>query len=554
MEDRAKKLDFRVPEQLMVKTMKLQKIALLSVYHKDGIVEFAQRLITLGWRIISSGGTAKTLSEAGVSVEDVAKLTGRKAILGHRVVTLDPAIHGGLLATEDMRIELKELGFPWIDLVCVDLYPLKEAIVNPEATTMSVIDQTDIGGPTMLRSAAKGRRIVIADPGDRAEVLTWIENGQPDKESMLTKLAAKAEGIIADYCLASARFHSKGKIDGMVGTQVRECKYGENGWQKPAGLYTTQTNDSLAVDQFCLITKNKVPGFVNECDHDRLLQTITHIAAAFDLNYGTVPYIAVVVKHGNACGAGIGESPIDALKGMIDGDPIAIFGGVMITNFPIDNTELDCVRTYKSTESKRFLSGIIAPQIYDDASEELAKSNCYLQEVTELENLTQESLLTGAMLRPVRGGFLKQQAFTFVLNLSSELNSVTTGFALTSAQRQDILLAWAIGSTSTSNTITLVRHGILIGNGTGQQDRVKAAELSVERARRGAHKIEGSVAYSDSFFPFPDGVEVLTKAGVKAIFASSGSRGDEAVVEHCVNAGVTLCMLPDTVCRGFYGH
>ncbi len=183
--------------------------ALISVFNKDGIEEFARGLVDLGWEIISSGGTAKVLAAAGIPVTDVAEITGQPAILGHRVVTLHPAIHGGLLATEDMKGELDKLGYPWIDLVCVDLYPLKEEIARDEATTESVIEKTDIGGPTMLRSAAKGRRIVICDAADRKLVLNWIREGRPREGEIVTELAAKVEGVIADYCLASARFHSK---------------------------------------------------------------------------------------------------------------------------------------------------------------------------------------------------------------------------------------------------------------------------------------------------------------------------------------------------------
>lgn len=190
--------------------------ALISVFNKDGIISFAKTLIDIGWTIISSGGTARVLSEAGLIVTDVAEISGLPAVLGHRVVTLVPHIHGGLLATEDQRAELNQLGYPWIDLCCVDFYPLKQAIEDPNATEMSVIEKTDIGGPTMVRSAAKGRRIVVVDPADRVRVLEWIKAGQPDQEAFKRQLAAKAEGIVADYCLQAARFHSDGAITGSV--------------------------------------------------------------------------------------------------------------------------------------------------------------------------------------------------------------------------------------------------------------------------------------------------------------------------------------------------
>jgi len=191
-------------------------IALISVFNKDGIDTFARGLVDLGWGLISSGGTARVLNEVGLPVTDVAEISGLPAVLGHRVVTLVPQIHGGLLATEDQRQELDELGYPWIDLCCVDFYPLKQAIEDPNATEMSVIEKTDIGGPTMVRSAAKGRRVVVVDPADRARVLEWIKAGKPNEAVFKRQLAAKAEGIVADYCLQAACFHSGGAITGSV--------------------------------------------------------------------------------------------------------------------------------------------------------------------------------------------------------------------------------------------------------------------------------------------------------------------------------------------------
>ncbi|MCW1892609.1 MAG: hypothetical protein KIH65_005255 [Candidatus Uhrbacteria bacterium] len=185
-----------------------KKTALLSVYSKQGIVEFAQGLIELGdWEIISSGGTYKTLTKAGVPAKDVAEITGLGPILGHRVVTLHPAIHGGLLATPEMKPELDALGYPWIDLVCVDLYPIREAIEKPGATIESVLEQTDIGGPTMLRSAAKGGRIAICQANQREGILEWIRKGYPQREAVIQLLRGEVERVIAEYCQLSAAFH-----------------------------------------------------------------------------------------------------------------------------------------------------------------------------------------------------------------------------------------------------------------------------------------------------------------------------------------------------------
>src|SRR3989344_1659719 len=216
-----------------------QKTALISVYNKEGIADFARELTSLGWKIISSGGTAKHLSGAGIPVTDVAEITGMPAILSHRVVTLHPKIQGGLLAldTPEHLAELEKYGIPYIDMVCCDLYPLEDEVGNPSATRQSVIEKTDIGGPTMIRSGAKGRRITICDPADRPQAIEWLKNGEPERGEFLNNLAAKDDEAIARYCGLSAEYHSNGKYKNIFGKRFLECAYGENAYQKPARFY-----------------------------------------------------------------------------------------------------------------------------------------------------------------------------------------------------------------------------------------------------------------------------------------------------------------------------
>src|SRR5208337_1636701 len=532
------------------------KVALLSVYHKKGIVEFAKALVALGWRILASGGTAKTLSEAGISVQDVASLAGGQAILGHRVVTLSREVHAGLLArvTEEDTKEMKRLGIPYIDLVCVDLYPLHDEIKKPGSTMESVIEKTDIGGPTMLRSAAKGRRIVICDPADRQFVIEWLQKGQPDKDKVITMLCAKAEYIVSEYCLASARYHSAGELDGLVGTKILTCKYGENGYQTPAGLYSRGTDDCLALDKFKQVAGDS-PSYNNLCDIDRLLQTVTHIAAAFTFNFTALPNIAVAVKHGNPCGASVGKKIDDTLKKMIIGDKRAIFGGLVMTNFHIGAKEAKILLTYEMDKGKRrLLDGIIAPSFDKEAVKMLERKGdkCRFISNSALANLGQSGLDSAPRFRYVRGGFLKQPNYSYVPDLStSELEKIGN---IKDRDYPDILLAWAIGSTSNSNTVALVKGGYLIGNGTGQQDRVGGCKLAISRAKDAGHETKGAVAYSDSFFPFTDGPQVLAKAGIKIFFASSGSVMDKDVKAFCLKKNISLVLIPDKVGRGFFGH
>ncbi len=532
------------------------KVALLSVYHKTGIVEFAKSLVALGWRILASGGTAKTLSEAGIPVQDVASLVGGKAILGHRVVTLSREVHAGLLArvTEEDKKEMAQLGIPYIDLVCVDLYPLHDEIRKPGSTLESVIEKTDIGGPTMLRSAAKGRRIVICDPADRQFVIQWLKKGRPDNNKVIAMLCAKAEYIVSEYCLASARYHSDGELDGLVGTKIITCKYGENGYQTPAGLYSGGTDDSLALDKFEQVAGDS-PSYNNLCDIDRLLQTVTHISAAFTSNFKAAPNIAVAVKHGNPCGASVGKKVDDTLKKMIIGDKRAIFGGLVMTNFHIGAKEARILLTYEMDKGKRrLLDGIIAPSFDKEAVKMLERKGdkCRFISNRSLANLGQGSLDLSSRFRYVRGGFLKQPNYSYIPDLSApQLEKIGH---IRDRDYPDILLAWAIGSTSNSNTVTLVKGGYLIGNGTGQQDRVGGCKLAISRAKDAGHETKGAVAYSDSFFPFTDGPQVLAKAGIKTIFASSGSVMDKDVIAFCLKKKISLVLVPDKMGRGFFGH
>jgi phosphoribosylaminoimidazolecarboxamide formyltransferase/IMP cyclohydrolase len=527
-----------------------RRIALLSVYDKAGIVEFARDLLALGFDLISSGGTAKVLADAGVPVRDVADISGLQPILDHRVVTLVPQVHGGLLAkdTEAHRLDLAKINAPWIDLVCVDLYPLEDAI-RSGGTSEQVIEKTDIGGPTLLSSAAKGRRIVICDPTDRSRVLAWLKDGEPDRNAFLNELAAKADGVIAGYRLASARFHSGGRIDGFVGTQTLECKYGENAWQAPAGLFSTGTDDPLAIDKFKLIAGTP-PSYNNICDIDRALQTLSHMMGILPIAPANQMFCAVGVKHGNACGAGYsGTSKEDALHKMVKGDRRAIFGGSVMMNFPLDASLAETLLSAELLpgETRRLLDAIMAPSFSDEAVQMLQRKG---DKCRFLANPSLELAYIDRVprFRYVRGGFLRQPNYVFVPG------SIVVEGKPSKDALNDALMAWAVGSTSNSNTITLVKDGMLLGNAVGQQDRVGACKLAIQRARDAGHALQGAVAYSDSFFPFPDGPALLADAGIRTIFTSTGSVRDKETIALCEKRGVSLILVPDSQGRGFFGH
>lgn len=523
------------------------KNALLMAYDKTGIADFARGLVKEGYSIYGSKGTVGALAEDGVVATDIATIVG-DPILGHRVVSLSREIFAGILARDvaEDEEELARLNIPRFHLVAVDFYPLQAELADPSHTKASVIEKTDIGGPTAVRAAAKAGCVVVVDPADRERVLAWLAAGKPDEEVFLDTLAAKAEGIVAGYALASAEGRSDGQYAGTVGKRVAECKYGENAPQAPAGLYDTNTNDPLALPRFEIL-EGTPPSYNNWCDIDRLLQTATHIAAAYDVNRGSVPFIAVGAKHGNPCGAAIADTPREALEKMMNGDSLSIFGGLILANFPIDDELSEAL-------AGKMLDGIIAPSFEEGARERLRRKGdkCRFIANSALATLSRASLDTAPRTRYVRGGFLRQPNYTFVMDLTS--TDLAKHGTATPAQEDDMLLAWAVGSTSNSNTIALVKGGMLLGNGVGQQDRVGAANLAIVRATRSGHDLTGAAAYSDSFFPFPDAPQTLFDAGVTAILSTSGSKNDQLSIDLAAERNTALYLIPDSIGRGFFGH
>ncbi len=326
---------------------------------------------------------------------------------------------------------------------------------------------------------------------------------------------------------------------------------GENGSQTPATLFSAGTDDPLALDKFKVI-EGAPPSYNNWCDVDRLLQTMTHLSAAWKLNFGYFPYVSLGAKHGNCCGAAV--SQVANVSKMVSGDTRAIFGGVIMVNFEVDGSVAYHMASAMPDGKARF-DGVIAPSFNDEAIQTLsrAKGKCRLMVNPALEKDT-VPLDTGPRFRCVRGGFLVQPAYTFLLDFNDPEMKVYG--AKNKDTEADLLVAWGVGCTSNSNTITIVKDGMLIGNGVGQQDRVGAAELAIRRAVGAGHgdKLKGAVAYSDSFFPFPDAPDLLIKEGIKAIFSTTGSINDKLTQELCGNNGVTLYQLPDAKARGFFGH
>ncbi len=530
--------------------MKNTDTALIMASDKKGIAEFAGELAALGFALYGSRGTVAHLQKAGIEATDIATIVG-PPILGHRVVSISREIAAATLArdVEEDIAELQRLGLPRFNLVCVDFYPLEAEIAKPESTRESVIEATDIGGPLSIRSGVKGGCLVICRSQDRLKAIEWLKAGRPDN-GFFEDQAARGEFEVSKYCMASGNYRSAGKYVGIFGEQAALCKYGENAWQTPAALFSSGTEDLLALDKFDVV-EGTSPSYNNWCDIDRLLQTMTHIVAALSANGLQVPFLAIGGKHGNPCGAAMGNDTGEVLRKMMAGDPLAIFGGLVMANFAID----DVIAAHLSG---KMLDGVIAPGFTGDTIAKLRRKGDKCRFIQNFALRMQGSVDTRGLLdktprfRYVRGGFLRQPNYTFVPLLKDP--GLQKFGAASEQELTDMLLAWAIGSTSNSNTITLVKNGELLGNGVGQQDRVGAAKLAIERAERSKHDLAGAVAYSDSFFPFPDGPKELIDRGVKAILTSSGSVRDKETIALCEGRGVVLYMVPDAAGRGFFGH
>jgi phosphoribosylaminoimidazolecarboxamide formyltransferase/IMP cyclohydrolase len=318
--------------------------------------------------------------------------------------------------------------------------------------------------------------------------------------------------------------------------------------------------------KFKLLTETSL-SYNNFCDRDKVLQTTTHIAAGFELNFGErAPFIAIAVKHGNACGVGLGAKPIDVLMKMIEGDVKAIHGGSIFTNFKIDEEEAEMLIHYSmKKDMRRLLDTVTAPDFSNVAIEILArkKGKCRIVSNINLANISINDVDKVERTRFIRNGFATQPNYTFIPDFKEANVEGDKDILNKENIISDLILSWAIGSTSNSNTITIVRDGKLLGNGVGQQDRVGAAKLAISRADDAAASLyesntkanlSNAIAYSDSFFPFSDGPKVLTERGIKIIFATSGSVNDKDVIESSRLDGATLVMFPDKTARGFAWH
>jgi phosphoribosylaminoimidazolecarboxamide formyltransferase/IMP cyclohydrolase len=487
--------------------------ALISVSDKSGIVELATKLAELGWELISTGGTAKALRSAGLAPKDVADITGFPEILDGRVKTLHPAVHGGLLARRDVPEHMNAIQahkITPIDLVVVNLYPFRETASRKDATAEDVVENIDIGGPSMLRSAAKNFEsvFVVVDPGDYERVLASIMVEDHDVD-LKRELAQKVYEHTAAYDSAIATWFAEQRGDLFPPTftaamqRAQSLRYGENPGQA-AAFYAERAGAGLAgLEQ----RGGKELSFNNLLDLEGALLAIEPFG---DL------IACAIVKHTTPCGLAVGTDPLDAYRKALACDPVSAFGSVIAFNRPVDAATAEVV-------SGLFVEVIVAPEFSDEAVETLGRK----------KNLR---VLQGTATWPtrsfdykrVRGGVLVQERAPTVIDTDGW--TVATKRKPTDGELEDLLFVWRSVAAVKSNAIVLARDGMTIGIGAGQMSRVDAAFMAVHKAKSAGHSTKGSVLGSDAFFPFRDGIDQANSAGVRAIVQPGGSVRDAEVI------------------------
>ncbi|MGH8911010.1 MAG: bifunctional phosphoribosylaminoimidazolecarboxamide formyltransferase/IMP cyclohydrolase [Acidimicrobiia bacterium] len=488
--------------------------ALVSVHDKSGLTAFAASLVDAGVEIVSSGGTARALGEAGIPVTPVEAVTGAAEMLGGRVKTLHPAIHGGILADladPRHRADLAERGIGSFQLVVANLYPFEQTLSRPEATDAELIEQIDIGGPTMVRAAAKNHAWVgiVTDPVQYEEVARAIADGGLDAE-LRRRLASQAFFRTASYDAAIVGWLHPGDLPEklvLAMERIDVLRYGENPHQGGAS-YRQLGKPSWWAD--ATLTQGKAMSFNNHLDAEAAWRLVNK----FDL-----PAV-VIVKHTNPCGVAVAPSGAEAYARAWDCDPVSAFGGVVGMNRPLDSATAELV-------VERFVEVVVAPAVDPAGADILAiKPN--------LRVLSAAPPVGGDLdLRRVDGGVVAQPRDV----VGEETWTVVSSRTPTDAQMGDLRFAWTVAAATKSNAIVVAIDGAAVGVGAGDQSRVGAAERALVRA---GERARGAVAASDAFFPFPDGLEVLAAAGVTAIVEPGGSVRDEEVIAAANEADVAL--------------
>jgi len=520
--------------------------ALLSVYDKTGVVELAQGLAELGWDLVSSGGTAKALSGADLAVTDVADLTGYPPILGHRVVTLHPKVHGGLLAdptNDEHRADMDAHGIEPIELVVSNLYPFGSAVEDFEHGGTGPVDVIDIGGPALVRAAAKNHAHVgvVVDPADYEPVLSELRaNGSLGDETR-RRLALKAFTTTSAYDAAVVNWLRE--VDASAAVETGESstpagdrfpasftvsltkaplalRYGENPHQA-AALYRTEGASPwwAAMSQHAGLALS----YLNLFDADAAWLAVHDLGRPWEGSSADRP-TCVIVKHANPCGVAVADDLVTAYQRAFDCDSRSAFGGIVALNRPIDEA------TVAAMEAAAQADVVIAPGYGEGVIDRLVakRKNTRLLEAPPPEP-------DPVHLRPVTGGMLVQEPHRFLADPSGW--EVVTERKPTEAERADAALAFRICGWVKSNSIVLVRDGAAWGIGAGQQSRVEAGQIAAAKA---AGRAAGGASASDAFYPFPDGIEAAAEAGVAVIVQPGGSVRDDQCIAKANELGLSM--------------
>jgi phosphoribosylaminoimidazolecarboxamide formyltransferase / IMP cyclohydrolase len=500
--------------------------ALISAYDKTGVATFARELTSLGVEVLASSGTAKVLVDERVPVTPLEELTGFGDLLGHRVVTLHPAVHGGILARRDVPDDLAQLeahGIAPIDLVCVNLYPFERTVGRLDVAWEEAIEQIDIGGPALLRAAAKNHAHVvpICRPEDYGPVVEEFRQRAEISPETRRALAARAFQRTAAYDAAVAGW--LGRDDAFPETYLpvferyMDLSYGENPHQR-AAYYAqkgARTHLLARVEQL----QGRPLSFNNLGD----------LSAARLLLLELEGPAAVIVKHGNPCGVGLAETIDEAYTKALAGDPVSAYGGVVVLNRPVGAALGKAI-------ARQFVEVVFAPG-YDDAALHELSARDKARVLVDGER--RAFVTTERDLRRVLGGLLLQDRDADGDPLDAM--DVACGDPDT-ATWEELLFAWTVAKHVTSNAIVLGRGGQTLGIGAGQMSRVDAVRIAVEKARQLGHSLEGAVLASDAFFPFADGPRLALEAGVAAIIQPGGSKRDAEVLAAVRDAGATMVL------------
>jgi phosphoribosylaminoimidazolecarboxamide formyltransferase / IMP cyclohydrolase len=512
------------------------KIAIVSTANKFGIVDFCEKLADHGYNILSTSGTLSALESAGISCRSLAKYINYPEILDGRVKTLHPLIHGGLLADRNNNQHLADLaqnGANLIDILVVNLYPFKEKLSLRSLTVKEMIEFIDIGGPTMLRAAAKNFSSVIPliDPADYNLITEYLDDLSKVPISLRRKLAAKVFATMADYDLSIAGYLSSFNEDnnlnidkfseygGFVGKRSIDLRYGENPQQKGAFYEPfSKTSDHW----------EKIAG--KELSYNNLLDLSAALSLIKGLNDNLedTEKTVAILKHTNPCGVAIANSSLSALISAQSGDPRSHFGGIIVTSHGVDE---ELARKISET----FYEIVVAPSFSEEARGVLTKKLA-LRLITYNKEYREPR-----EFRSVEGGYLQQESDLSRFSLD-DLQTVSG--ELNKELQKELALAWNICRFVKSNAIVLVKNRALLGVGAGQMSRIDSTEIAINKAKSFNHDLQGAVAASDAFFPFPDSVERLAEVGVTAIITPYGSRMDGEVISLAQSKGINLFFIP----------